>query len=186
MNNNTIVPADLDTSDARAAYIDAFKPIEPGSQRHSELVAHFASGAVGAGIWAETAETLRACVDPVRLGYLYGQIFGVKPPFPLVEAPTWATDHEDFMTTPTDDLFRLWSRTIQEDRFFTATLMRCDYFRFDTGTVVEEETTMEVSIGANNSIDFLTPAQAREAARRLLAAADEWEALTADHSGDLA
>jgi len=37
-----------------------------------------------------------------------------------------------------------------------------------------------VTIDRNDPIEFLTPAHAREAAQKLLAAADEWDALTAD------
>ena len=179
MNNTNIVPSIADIVLARAAYIDAHSPIEPGSARHSELVAHFASDATGAGRWAETAETLRACVDPVRMGYLYGQIFGVQPTFHDVDGPAWATGHEDFINNPKDDIERLWTRTIRDDESFTATLEQFDYFRFDTSTVERDRSTLQVYIDRNDAIEFLSPAQAREAAQKLLAAADVWEALAA-------
>ncbi len=103
MSAKTVVPADLSMDEARAAYIDAHRPIEPGSVRHLELIAYYENEADTDDGWAEMVESIKQSTDQKSMGWMYGNIFGVKPPFPKTEGPAWATSHEDDMPTPRDD-----------------------------------------------------------------------------------
>lgn len=175
--NNTIVPPTTDIAQARQAFMDAHAPMVPGSARHS----HFLAWLVERGKSPDYIEWVRECADEQRIGFEYGQQFGISPVFPNPQQPAWATEWEDSLMTPSPDeqLQRDWMGTIVDDEHVTVFLERTDWFDFETGAVEIGQTVMKFLHGQSDPVEFVDPDHAREAAAHMLDAVGRWEAYEA-------
>lgn len=171
--NSIIVPLTAEITQARQSFIEAHAPMVPGSERHSR----FLTWLVERGKSPDYIAWVRECADAQRIGFEYGQQFGVPPVFPNPQQPAWATEWEDSLMTSSADeqLQRDWMGMIVDEEHVSVFLERTDWFDFETGAIEIGQTVMKFLHGQSDPVEFIDPTHAREAAAHLLDAVNRWE-----------
>jgi len=164
------------TKPTTAEYLATFAPIEPGSAKHQQLIDAYLAKEETHAVYVGMSAFVAALTAPGKIGEMYGHLFGVMPDFPEdVEAPAWSSSHDDPGANSDGQPTRLWLHKVIDDKFFNARICRDDFYDDSADKVHAGEVVMHVNIDRNDFIEFIDPAHVREAAQKLLVAADEYE-----------